>query len=431
MSSVIKIENLWKEYRLGVIGHGTLREDLQSWWAEKRGKEDPNAGVSTIQSGSQKQIVADHFWALQNINVEVDQGEILGIIGKNGAGKSTLLKILSRITAPTKGNIKIKGRIASLLEVGTGFHGELTGRENIFLNGAILGMSKGEIHAKLDEIIDFAGIEAFVDTPVKRYSSGMFVRLAFAVAAHLEPEILIIDEVLAVGDADFQKKCLSKLKGIKEEGKTILFVSHQLHMVQSICSKVLLLNNGEVVTQGSTDRVIGLYRGGGTAVNEGSIEYHDELIGDDIVRLLAVSVLDSNNSTTVRPMINQAIKILVEIEVLRHSERQLVPRLDVKMEDGKFVFISFAVNEIKPLKIGKHSLLCHIPSNFLNQNNYYISIGLVSYKPTRIMHFHEHDVLSFDVVDPLEGVPTRPEGIAMNEFPGAVRPLLEWEIMSA
>ncbi|RWX49128.1 ABC transporter, partial [Candidatus Electrothrix marina] len=195
MSTVIKIENLWKEYRLGVIGHGTLTHDLQSWWAKVRGRDDPNSQIVPMMNGMEKQIEGDHFWALRDINLEVKEGEILGIIGKNGAGKSTLLKILSRVTAPTKGNIKIKGRIASLLEVGTGFHPELTGRQNIFINGAVLGMSKGEVKNKLDEIIEFSGIEDFIDTPVKRYSSGMYVRLAFSVAAHLEPEILILDEV--------------------------------------------------------------------------------------------------------------------------------------------------------------------------------------------------------------------------------------------
>ncbi|RWX51348.1 ABC-type polysaccharide/polyol phosphate transport system, ATPase component, partial [Candidatus Electrothrix marina] len=221
MSTVISIENLWKEYRLGVIGHGTLTKDLQSWWAKVRGKEDPNSQIAPMMAGQEKQIDGDHFWALQDVNLEVKEGEILGVIGKNGAGKSTLLKILSRVTAPTKGNIKVKGRIASLLEVGTGFHPELTGRENIFMNGAILGMSKWEIRNKLDEIIDFSGVEDFVDTPVKRYSSGMYVRLAFAVAAHLEPEILIIDEVLAVGDAEFQKKCTGKMKEVSGQGRTV------------------------------------------------------------------------------------------------------------------------------------------------------------------------------------------------------------------
>jgi lipopolysaccharide transport system ATP-binding protein len=252
MSSVIKIENLWKEYRLGVIGHGTLTRDLESWWAKVRGKEDPNAKIAPMLAGQEKQIDGDHFWALRDISFDVKQGEILGIIGKNGAGKSTLLKILSRVTAPTKGDIKIKGRIASLLEVGTGFHPELTGRQNIFINGAILGMSKDEVQRKLDEIVDFSGIEDFIDTPVKRYSSGMYVRLAFSVAAHLEPEILILDEVLAVGDAEFQKKCLGKMGEVSREGRTILFVSHNIIAVRNLCTRIIWLKGGKVYRSGET-----------------------------------------------------------------------------------------------------------------------------------------------------------------------------------
>lgn len=259
MSSVIKIENLWKEYRLGVIGHGTLTHDLQSWWARVRGKEDPNAKIAPMLAGQEKQIEGDHFWALRDINFEVKEGEILGIIGKNGAGKSTLLKILSRVTAPTKGSIKVKGRVASLLEVGTGFHPELTGRENIFMNGAILGMSKQEIRSKLDEIIDFSGVEDFVDTPVKRYSSGMYVRLAFAVAAHLEPEILVVDEVLAVGDADFQKKCLGKMGAVAREGRTVLFVSHNMGAIKSLCSHAISIECGTVDLTGEPEKVVANY----------------------------------------------------------------------------------------------------------------------------------------------------------------------------
>jgi len=225
-NTVIRVENLSKQYRLGTLNHGTLYRDLQSWWARKRGREDPNSRIGTSDHSQSNN---DTFWALKDVSFSVEKGEVVGIIGRNGAGKSTLLKILSRVTAPTTGEVKVKGRIASLLEVGTGFHPELTGRENIYLNGSILGMKKREIDAKFDEIVKFAEIEKFLDTPVKRYSSGMYVRLAFAVAAHLEPEILIIDEVLAVGDAAFQKKCLGKMKDVStKEGRTVLFVSHNM-----------------------------------------------------------------------------------------------------------------------------------------------------------------------------------------------------------
>lgn len=258
MTTVVSIEGLWKEYRLGVIGYGTLTHDLQSWYARLRGRDDPNRKISVIQ-GQEKQIEGSRFWALRDINLKIEKGEVLGIIGKNGAGKSTLLKVLSRVTAPSRGKIKVKGRIASLLEVGTGFHPELTGRENIFLNGAILGMSKSEIGSKLDEIIDFSGVEDFIDTPVKRYSSGMNVRLAFAVAAHLEPEILVIDEVLAVGDAEFQKKCLGKMGEVATEGRTVLFVSHNLTMINRLCSRCILIEGGELTMSGHSNYLVQKY----------------------------------------------------------------------------------------------------------------------------------------------------------------------------
>ena len=243
---VIKAENLSKYYRLGVINNGTLFRDIQTWWALKRGKEDPHSQIGQNKYDPTK----EGFWALKDLNFEIKQGDRVGIIGKNGAGKSTLLKILSRITAPTEGSVKIKGRVASLLEVGTGFHGELTGRENIYLNGAILGMKKREVARKMDEIIAFSEIEHHIDTPVKRYSSGMYVRLAFAVAAHLESEILIADEVLAVGDAAFQKKALGKMNDLATgEGRTVLFVSHNMNQVKNLCSKGLVLEKGRVVRQ--------------------------------------------------------------------------------------------------------------------------------------------------------------------------------------
>ncbi|MGM8362777.1 ABC transporter ATP-binding protein [Flavobacterium sp. ARAG 55.4] len=248
---ILKAENISKQYRLGVVGTGTLKHDINRWWHRIRGKEDPYLKIGETNDRSVKG-ESDYVWALQDINFEVERGEVLGIIGKNGAGKSTLLKILSKVTAPTTGTIKSRGRIASLLEVGTGFNGELTGRENVYLNGTILGMTKKEITAKLDEIIEFSGCERYIDTPVKRYSSGMTVRLAFAVAAFLEPEILVIDEVLAVGDAEFQKKAIGKMQDIsKGEGRTVLFVSHNMAAVQNLCTRGILLENGTIKASGN------------------------------------------------------------------------------------------------------------------------------------------------------------------------------------
>lgn len=256
---VLNVANLGKQYRLGLIGTGTLSHDLNRWWYRIRGKQDPYLKIGETNDRASKG-ASNYVWALNDITFQVKQGEVLGIIGKNGAGKSTLLKILSKVTSPTKGKIQAKGRIASLLEVGTGFHPELTGKENIFLNGAILGMTKSEINAKLDEIIEFSGCQRYIDTPVKRYSSGMKVRLAFAVAAHLEPEILIVDEVLAVGDVEFQKKAIGKMQDIsKGEGRTILFVSHDMNAIKNLCTRVIILQNGEVSFNGDKDVAIDTY----------------------------------------------------------------------------------------------------------------------------------------------------------------------------
>jgi lipopolysaccharide transport system ATP-binding protein len=256
---VIHAHNISKHYRLGVINHGTLYRDLQSWWAKIRGNPDPNATVGGAWSHSQSRVEGDLFRALEGISFDVSRGEIIGVIGGNGAGKSTLLKVLSRITAPTSGWIGLSGRVASLLEVGTGFHPELTGRENIYLNGSILGMSSREISRKFDEIVEFAEISQFIDTPVKRYSSGMYVRLAFSVAAHLESEILLVDEVLAVGDIAFQKKCLGKMEDIGSSGRTILFVSHNMAAIENLCTKALVLKDGRVDFHGNVKEGIEHY----------------------------------------------------------------------------------------------------------------------------------------------------------------------------
>lgn len=255
----IKVENVGKLYRLGEVGTGTLSQDLKRWWAKTRGKEDPFALVGETNDRTSKGN-SEFVWALKDISFEVKEGEVLGIIGRNGAGKSTLLKLLSKVTQPTTGDIKVKGRIASLLEVGTGFHPDLTGRENVFLNGAILGMTKREVSNKFDEIVDFSGVERYIDTPVKRYSSGMYVRLAFAVAAFLEPEILIVDEVLAVGDIEFQKKCLGRMKDVsRNDGRTVLFVSHNMEAIRVLCASALMLEKSQIALIGDVEECISRY----------------------------------------------------------------------------------------------------------------------------------------------------------------------------
>ncbi len=265
---ILKVENLSKQYRLGTLGTGTISHDLNRWWSAVRGKQDPYLKIGESNDRASKG-TSEYVWALKDINFEVKRGEVLGIIGKNGAGKSTLLKILSKVTGPTTGNIKANGRIASLLEVGTGFHPEMTGKENVFLNGAILGMTKKEITSKLDEIVAFSGCERYIDTPVKRYSSGMKVRLAFAVAAFLEPDILIVDEVLAVGDAEFQKKAIGKMQDISSEGgRTVLFVSHNMAAVQNLCNRAIIMKNGRISAMGHTKTIIEEYLKDGNKVNE-------------------------------------------------------------------------------------------------------------------------------------------------------------------
>lgn len=309
---VIRVENLSKVYRLGTISHGTLYQDMQSAWAKIRGTEDPNAKIDTV---SQEQLnnTNDRFCALKDVTFDVRQGEIIGIIGRNGAGKSTLLKIISRVTAPSSGSIKVKGRVASLLEIGTGFHPELTGRENIFLNGAILGMRRAEIEQKFDEIIKFAEIDPFIDTPVKRYSSGMYVRLAFGVAAHLDPDILVVDEVLAVGDAGFQKKCLGKMGDVAKGGRTVLFVSHNMSAIQNLCERSLLIEHGSIKVDGKSKSVIQEYI---KSVRSGYIYNPQPTIGyTDIVIKHAILTNEKGQETdTFRP--GERISIKIEYNAL-------------------------------------------------------------------------------------------------------------------
>lgn len=294
---VIQVENLSKYYRLGLIGGGTLNEDINRWIAKMRGKPDPLLKVGEKDHGNRKD---GQIWALKDVNLEVNEGEILGIIGRNGAGKSTLLKILSKITAPTEGRVKIKGRIGSLLEVGTGFHPELTGRENIYLNGTILGMTHTEVSSKLEEIVEFAEMGRFIDTPVKRYSSGMRVRLAFAVAAHLEPEILVIDEVLAVGDAAFQKKCLGKMKDVSEGGRTVFFVSHNMSSIEKLCSRVMILNGGKVFADTGSHDALSLYFNSIMPPPELALSSRTDRRGNGTVKILSIQFIGPEGETLER-----------------------------------------------------------------------------------------------------------------------------------
>lgn len=296
MAIAIKIENLSKQYRLGLVSTRTLSHDLNRWWQiNMRGKEDPYLRIGETNDRATKG-ESEYVWALKGIDLEVEEGEVLGIIGKNGAGKSTLLKILSKVTAPTTGVIKARGRIATLLEVGTGFHPEMTGRENIYMNGAIMGMTKAEIHNKFNEIVDFAGVERYIDTPVKRYSSGMTVRLGFAIAAHLEPEILVVDEVLAVGDAEFQKKAIGKMQDVsKKRGRTVLFVSHNMAAIENLCKKTILLSEGQLINYGNTKDIITNYLNISYQSAQAPLALRSDRIGNQQIIFSYVELINAQN----------------------------------------------------------------------------------------------------------------------------------------
>ncbi|PWT75429.1 MAG: ABC transporter ATP-binding protein [Bacteroidetes bacterium] len=391
MSNIlIKAENISKFYRLGLLGSRTLKEDIKNWWQNKTMDEnfmDPGFGSSK-----------NFIWALKNINFEVSHGEVLGFLGRNGAGKSTLLKIISRITLPTKGRILGKGRTASLLEVGTGFHGELTGRENIFLNGHILGMKKKEIESKFDEIVDFSGVEQFLDTPVKRYSSGMYVRLAFAVAAHLDPEILIVDEVLAVGDAEFQRKCIGKMKEVSsQKGKTILFVSHNMQAVRNLCHRAIVLNKGEIVDMGNPEAVIANYlKSEKTQHLLHEFQDKNSAPGNEFIRIKKVELIpDYVNESEV---IDIRTRLTIQFEFwydVNEANADLIVGVHLLNFNGDYIF-----DVASPRTVYEPGLIrgtCEIPGHFLNDGAYYISIVFVKNISQRL--FYYESCLSFDVED--------------------------------
>lgn len=371
---VIRVENLSKSYQYGTISHGTLQKDLQSWWARLRGKADPNTTVyHTYRTGRS----GERFWALHEISFDVQQGEILGIIGRNGAGKSTLLKILSQITSPTVGCAKLKGRIGSLLEVGTGFHPELTGRENVYLNGAILGMNKAEITRKFDEIVAFAEIEEFIDTPVKRYSSGMYVRLAFAVAAHLEPEILLVDEVLAVGDVEFQRKCLGKMGDVAKTGRTVLFVSHNLVAVSSLCSRLLLLEEGKISYRGEVDEGINTYLGSVDSISTSDVNIEFTTPRHGVARfsrIISIATLNADNQPTGRFRMGEPMKLRFCIR-LTEDVKNLEIGWGLKSLNGAVLqgFVANWEGMKTEFSKGEHCIICEVSSLNLFPNSYTIT----------------------------------------------------------
>ena len=415
-NDVIRVENVSKLYRLGAVGTGALSHDINRWWHLVRGKEDPYQKIGEVNDRSSKG-TSDYVWALRDINLSVSDGEVLGIIGKNGAGKSTLLKILSRTTAPTTGSVKIKGRVASLLEVGTGFHPELSGRENIFLNGAILGMTRQEISKKFDEIVDFAGVERYVDTPVKRYSSGMYVRLAFAVAAHLEPEILIVDEVLAVGDAEFQKKCLGKMKDVStNQGRTVLFVSHNMTAIKNLCNSVIYMSNGGVIRKGATEEVINKY----LSVDSGSnmTQYFstpDTAPGNDYIKMKRIEIVPRLSSPDEPITIDTALD--VEFEFWNYVEDKPI-NLSLHLYTMNNECVFNVHTESKYLGSGLRRSVCRIPSHFLNDGYYYISMMVVAERSYPLFNFEE--AVTFEVHE------NRAASGWHGKMPGFIRPKLDF-----
>jgi len=412
VNNVIEVSHLSKIYRLGEIGTGTISQDLQRWVAKMRGKEDPFLKIGEANDRSQKG-ETDIVYSLRDMNFTIGQGEAVGVIGRNGAGKSTLLKILSRVTSPTTGKIKIKGRIASLLEVGTGFHPELTGKENIYLNGAILGMRKKEIDRKFDQIVDFSGVERYIDTPVKRYSSGMYVRLAFAVAAHLESEILIVDEVLAVGDADFQSKCLGKMKDVShDQGRTVLFVSHNLASVRALCERSMLLQNGQLTSMGASGSIINEYLDSGKSL---AVKDTFKIVENDIFRWTDLRI--ENNQKTQILTINDELTLRFEVFF-----KQDIPGIAYEFylydKAETMVFMSFT-HTLRMVE-GNHVIECKIPKNILNDQAYSLTVGIskdYKYFIAKLEH-----IIRFELENYFD------EYGWQGEIPGVIRPKCSWAL---
>ena len=419
MTPIIKIEKLYKEYRLGTIGYSTLREDMQKFLAELRGNPDPNSiiGIDNIETRT------DRILAINNLSLKVNQGERLAIVGNNGSGKSTLLKIISRISAPTSGTIKLKGRIASLIALGTGFHAELTGRDNIYLNGTILGLRKKEIEKKLNQIIDFAGIDKFIDTPVKRYSSGMYVRLGFSVAAHLDPDILITDEVLAVADLEFRKKSLDRLKQISQQGKTIIFVSHNLNSDKDLCNTGILLDNGQILLKDKIDHVLSEYKNMNkklffTLGEKSMFFYRDRL------KFLNVNIIDTKNNLKNEFTLNEKIGIRISFEVLKKMEGTYT-EIEIYSSSKIHIFSSADLNHKSYDTIGIFTRTVWIDKKILNDGFYFVNLNLLLAKSDIIEKILIiEDAVNFEIVIPEDM--SELDSSLHRSRKGLVLPSLEW-----
>jgi len=423
MKPIVTIENVSKRYRLGGLhpGYLTFRDLVGGALGRVTFRRGGGGDVGTAGESRRD------FWALRDINLTVRPGELIGVIGRNGAGKSTLLKILSRVTKPTTGRVAMYGRVGSLLEVGTGFHAELSGRENVFLSGAILGMRRAEIERKFDEIVAFSELEQFIDTPVKRYSSGMYVRLAFSVAAHLEPEILIMDEVLAVGDAAFQQKCLDKMHAIRQHGRTIFFVSHSMPAVTRLCRRVILLHEGRIVSEGEPQAVVNDYLSASwniTAEREWLSEA--DAPGNDVVRLVRVRVLDDAGESATAFDIRRPVRVEITYDVLQGG-RILTPHVEFHNDVGVHAFSSHDTGEAwrrTPREAGRYSSVITIPGNTLAEGTLRAHVSVMSHVPQTTLHAQAQNVVAFQVIDSQQGDSAR--GDYIGPIPGVVRPLLDW-----
>ncbi len=421
MSIAIEFNNISKQYRLGLVSTKTLSHDLNRWWQMNvLRKEDPYLKIGETNDRSSKGN-SDYVWALRDIDFKVEQGDVVGIIGKNGAGKSTLLKLLSKVTAPTTGTIRARGRIASLLEVGTGFHPEMTGRENIFMNGAILGMSKREIASKLDEIVDFSGCERYLDTPVKRYSSGMTVRLGFAIAAHLDPEILVVDEVLAVGDAEFQKKAIGKMQDVSRgEGRTVLFVSHNMTSVKSLCKHGIILQNGQLVDQGDIEPIVSRYLRGDSDADNHKKWSTPEIRGEGF-ELLELGVRKKGGSYDDIIRMTDSIEVYVRYRLIVPFKEFHIT-MHMKNEEGQKMF-SFSGGGGRCYErihgIGEYEQICEIPANYLNYGKYALDLYAVTDSHHSIAR--DYDIVSFSVENKPHAI-----GTFMGKEPGDITPIFDF-----
>ena len=426
----IQVEGLSKRYRIGQgaqPGYMTLRDLIANTLSAPFRRLGSGNRSTSLPGNNPTTENYEHIWALKDVSFNVKPGEVVGIIGPNGAGKSTLLKILTRITEPTEGSIDLFGRVGSLLEVGTGFHKELTGRENVYLNGSIIGMKRTEIGLKFDEIVAFSGVEKFIDTPVKYYSSGMQVRLAFAVAAHLEPEILLVDEVLAVGDAGFQKKCLNKMEEVGQGGRTVLFVSHHMPSITRLCERVFLLSEGKLIKDGPSHQIVGEYLRGGLGITP-QREWPDlaSAPGNDIVRLHALSVKTKIGEIKDTMDISQQVGVELVFDVLK-PDYALYPGFTVHNSEGLWLFASLDTDPSwrrQPRPVGRYVSTGWIPGNLLAEGTMVIGASIRTEEPT-ILHFYERDAVAFQVVESPEDETARVD--FTGHFPGLVRPLLEWD----